>query len=191
MHWNLAGEVDRWGTPLMASLFLPALATGTYLAVLAYDWGRLDFKAARAMSPATTRQVRILVLLLLGGLHGSILWTSLHGGVASSSRTTLILSLFFVFLGNFMPRLEPNAWAGIRIPPTLEDREVWKRTHRLFGKWLLVAGLVGIPVSLLPERLGNRALLILVGAPVLAAIIYAYWIRHRMDGSGIPPSEVR
>ena len=26
-------------------------------------------------------------------------------------------------------RAEPNAWAGIRIPPTLENREVWKRTH--------------------------------------------------------------
>ena len=190
MHWNFAGNVDGWGTPLMASLLLPAIATGTYLLILAYDWGGLDFKAARAMSHSTTRQIRILVLLLLAGMHGYILWTSLHGGVASSSRMTLILSLFFVFLGNLMPRLEPNAWAGIRIPPTLENREVWKRTHRMCGKWLVVAGLVGIPTSFLPERIANGLLLPLVGIPLLVAVVYAYWIRHQLDQSSTPHSGI-
>ncbi len=189
MHWNFAGEVDGWGTPLMASLLAPAIATGAYLLILGYDWGGLDFKAARAMSPSTTRQVRILMLLLIGGMHGSILWTSLHGGIASSSRMTLILSTFFVLLGNLMPRLEPNAWAGIRIPPTLESREVWKRTHRMCGRWLMVAGLVGIPASLLPERIANGLLLPLVGLPLLGAIVYAYWIRHQMDHPATPPAE--
>jgi len=103
---------------------------------------------------------------------------------------TLILSLFFVFLGNLMPRLEPNAWAGIRIPPTLENREVWKRTHRMCGKWLVVAGLVGIPTSFLPERIANGLLLLLVGIPLLVAVVYAYWIRHRMDHSSTPHSEI-
>lgn len=185
IHWNFAGEVDGWGTPLMASLFVPAIATGVYLLILAYDWGGLDFKAARAMSPSTTRQVRILVLLLLAGTHGFILWNSLRGGVASPRGLNLILSLFFVLLGNLMPRLEPNAWAGIRIPPTLENREVWKRTHRMCGKWLVVAGLVGIPTSLLPERIANGLLLPLILIPLLAAVIYAYWVRHKMDDGRI------
>jgi uncharacterized membrane protein len=189
IHWNFSGEVDGWGSPLTACLLIPGIATGAYLVILAYDWGRLDFTAARAMSPATTRQVRILVLLLMGGVQGTILWTSLHGGVASPSGINLILSLFFVFLGNLMPRLEPNAWAGIRIPPTLENREVWKRTHRMCGKWCVVAGLLGIPASLLPERLANAVLLPLITLPLVGAVIYAYWIRHRMEQSGTHPTE--
>ena len=190
IHWNFSGEVNGWGTPLMASLLLPAIATAVYLGILAYDWGGLDFKAARAMSPATTRQVRLLVLLLMCGLQGSILWASLHGGVATPSGINLILPLFFVLLGNLLPRLEPNAWAGIRIPPTLENREVWKRTHRMCGRWCVVAGLLGIPASLLPERGANALLLPLVIIPLLGAVIYAYWIRHRMDHPGTHPSEV-
>jgi uncharacterized membrane protein len=94
-----------------------------------------------------------------------------------------------VLLGNLMPRLEPNAWAGIRIPPTLENREVWKRTHRMCGKWLVVAGLVGIPASLLPERIANGLLLPLILLPLLAAVIYAYWVRHKMDDGGIQTPE--
>lgn len=65
IHWTFSGEVDGWGSPLLACLLVPAIVTGAYLLILAYDWGRLDFTAARAMSPATTRQVRILVLLPL------------------------------------------------------------------------------------------------------------------------------
>lgn len=190
IHWNFSGEVDGWGSPLMASLLVPAITTGAYLLILAFDWGRLDFTAARAMSPATARQVRILVLLLMGGLQGSILWTALRGGTASPSGMNLLIALFFVLLGNLMPRLEPNAWAGIRIPPTLENREVWKRTHRLCGKWCVVAGLLGIPASLLPGRLANGLLLPLVTLPLLAAVIYAYWVRHRLEHSGTQPSEL-
>ncbi len=71
MHWNIRGEVDRWGGPWEAALLIPALATGIYLFILALDRGRPDFKAARGMTAATRRQVR--VLLLTGTLHGVIM----------------------------------------------------------------------------------------------------------------------
>ena len=181
LHWNLQGAVNGWGSPLEAALLLPALATVVYLTILAFDWGRLDFRAARAMAPATTRQVRLLVLLLLAGMQALMLWTSLRGGVLSSSRTMVLISLFCVLLGNLMPRLEPNAWAGIRIPPTLENREVWKRTHRLGGRWLMISGLVGLPLCLLPEPLANLLPIPIIVLPLLMATIYAYWIRHRLE----------
>lgn len=181
MHWNLKGEVDGWGSPLIATLMLPALATATYLIILAYDWGRFDFKAARAMSPATTRQIRILVLLLLACLQGLILRASLSGGLLRSGWMLLVISLFFVGFGNLMPRLEPNAWAGIRIPPTLENREVWKRTHRMGGRWFMAAGLLGMALSFMPESIANLLTLPLILLPVLASMIYAYWLRHRLD----------
>lgn len=189
VHWNLQGQVDGWGSPLSAALLLPALSTGAYLLILAFDWGRMDFKAARAMSPATTRQVRLLLLLLLAGVHGSILWSAMGGGAAPMSRMMILLSIFFVLLGNLMPRLEPNAWVGIRIPPTLENREVWRRTHRMGGRWLVVSGLLGVPVSLLPEPVANILLLPLVLIPLLLSAVYAYWIRHRLAVDDTPRPE--
>lgn len=181
MHWNLKGEVDGWGSPLMATLMLPILASVTYLVILAYDWGRLDFKAARAMSQATTRQIRILVLLLMACLQGLILRASMSGGLLRSGWMLLVISLFFVGFGNLMPRLEPNAWAGIRIPPTLENREVWKRTHRLGGRWFMAAGLLGMALSFLPESIANLLTLPLILLPVLVSMVYAYWLRHRLE----------
>lgn len=191
MHWNYRGEIDGWGTPLAASLMLPALAMGTYLAILAFDWGRIDFKAARAMSPTTTRQVRLLVVLLLAGLQILILGATLRRSTLHFSGLVLLLSLFFVGLGNLMPRLEPNAWVGIRIPPTLESREVWRRTHRMAGRWIMAAGLLGVPLSLLPEPIAHLLPLPVIVLPLLAAVVYAYWIRHRLDQATGPFSEPR
>lgn len=190
IHWDLHNQVNGWGTPLMAALLMPAIATGSYLLVLGYDWGHLDFRAARAMSPATTRQIRLLIVLLIGVLQVSVLWAILQGRAPSSSGMVLGLSLFLVLLGNLMPRLEPNFWAGLRIPPTLENREVWKRTHRIYGRWLVVAGLLGLPACLLPEAMATSFILPQVLIPTLGAILYAYWVRNRLDGGDTSPSEI-
>jgi len=183
IHWDLAGHENGWGSPLMASMLFPAIATATYLGILAYDWGRIDFKAARAMSPSVARQVRLLVLLLMGVLQVTLLRAGMQGHAPSTSVMVLGISLFLVLLGNVLPRTEPNAWGGIRIPPTLENREVWKRTHRFYGKWLVVTGLLGIPACLLPTAAATLFVLSQVLIPTLSAIVYAYWIRNRLDQS--------
>lgn len=173
----------------MASMLFPAIATVIYLGILAYDWGRIDFKAARAMSPSVARQVRLLVLLLMGILQVTLLRAAMQGHPPSISIVILGISLFLILLGNVLPRTEPNAWGGIRIPPTLESREVWKRTHRFYGKWLVLAGLLGIPACMLPEAAATLFILPQVLIPTMGAIVYAYWIRHRMDHSSTSPSE--
>jgi len=177
VHWNLQGQVDRWGTPLEGALLLPALATGVYLLILAFDWGRMDFKAARAMSPSTTRQVRVLLLLLMGMLQVLILGPTLRGGAFSGNLFFVYLFGFFILLGNLMPRLEPNAWVGIRIPPTLENREVWKGTHRFAGRLWVIGGVLLLPTCLLRESLALpiclSGLLLLAFVPM----IYAYRLR--------------
>jgi uncharacterized membrane protein len=183
--------VDGWGGPWQAALLLPGLATGLYLLILALDWGRLDFRAARRMAPATARQVRLLLLLLLGTVHGLILGSTLRGGTPGASLLVAFVAGFLVLLGNLMPRLEPNAWVGIRIPPTLENREVWKRTHRMTGRWLVLAGLLGLPLSLVPWASLHVVLLALILVPLGAGIGYAYALRHRMAAGGILPPEAR
>jgi uncharacterized membrane protein len=177
VHWNLKGQVDRWGSPFEATLLLPAIATCVYLLILAYDWGRMDFKAARAMSPSTTRQVRVLVLLLLGILQGLLLGATAGGGAFRGNLVFACLFGFFILLGNLMPRLEPNAWVRIRIPPTLENREVWKGTHRFAGRLWVIGGVLLLPTCLLREPLAFP--ICLTGLSLLAFVpmIYAYRLR--------------
>ena len=177
VHWNLQGQVDRWGSPWEATVLVPALATGLYLFILAIDWGGLDFRAARAMSVATVRQVRILILLFIGALHAVILGATLKGGTLREAMLWACIDGFLILLGNLMPRLEPNAWVGIRIPPTLESRDIWKRTHRLAGRVFVIGGLVLLPACLLPEPFAMIVSFVGIAALFLVPTVYAYRLR--------------
>ena len=48
----------------------------------------------------------------------------------------------------------------------------------------MIAGLIGIPLSLLPEPIANLLPLPIIVLPLLMATVYAYWLRHRLDQGG-------
>nr|HQV06308.1 SdpI family protein [Chitinophagaceae bacterium] len=52
-----------------------------------------------------------------------------------------VVGLFFAILGNYMPNLKPNYFAGFRLPWTLENPENWKKTHALAGKLWVGGGM--------------------------------------------------
>ena len=52
-------------------------------------------------------------------------------------------------LGNYMQNLKPNYFMGIRTPWTLNNEEVWRRTHLICGKWLFYGGLMAALLMLL------------------------------------------
>jgi uncharacterized membrane protein len=95
-----------------------------------------------------------------------------------------ILALFAV-LGNYLPKLKPNRFVGIRTPWTLKSPEVWTRTHRMFGRIFLVGSLALIPPCLfLPS---SWAILLLLGfiLPVsFGSMIYSYVCYRSLPMSG-------
>ncbi len=49
-------------------------------------------------------------------------------------------ALVLLVVGNYPGALRPNYFIGIRTPWTLEDPEIWQRTHRVAGKlWVGVS----------------------------------------------------
>lgn len=90
-----------------------------------------------------------LVLVALALLHGGILLAA-SGLVRGPDRLiALDLALFLLLPGNFMGRLRPNWFVGIRTPWTLASDEVWRRTHRLAAALMVGGGLLLLPLALL------------------------------------------
>lgn len=50
------------------------------------------------------------------------------------------VGVLFIALGNYMPKIKPNYFFGIRTPWTLENEEVWQKTHRVGGKVFVMMG---------------------------------------------------
>ena len=72
-------------------------------------------------------------------------------------------------------------WTGIRIPPTLENREVWKQTHRFGGKVFVIGGTLLLPMAFLPEPYPMISLVAGLVLLSLIPIVYAYRLRAALS----------
>lgn len=73
-------------------------------------------------------------------------------------------------------QLEPNHYVGVRTPWTLQDKEIWKETHRMAGTLWVSAGVV-IMIAGFFLSLVTGVFLIFFAAIVLAALPYIYSFR--------------
>jgi uncharacterized membrane protein len=114
-----------------------------------------------------------LVVVTLALLHAGILLAAagiLNGPVRFMA---VGLALLLMLPGNFIGRLRPNWFVGIRTPWTLASDEVWRRTHRLAAILMVGGGLVLLPLALLLPA--PRALTAAVVITLLATVGPAVW----------------
>lgn len=104
------------------------------------------------------------VVLLILGLHAGFLAAAFQRPTMAARIIGVTLALFFIAVGNVMPRLRANWIAGLRTNALLADPDLWRTAHRRFGAALVGAGLVTLVVAIAAPRyslLTGLALLVL------------------------------
>ncbi len=176
VHFGLNGQPDRYGGKFEGLLTMPLTAAGVYL--LFFFLPYIDPRGGRyARFAGAYAIIRTAVIALLAAVQVVIILQARGAAVDVTTVFTLLLGLLFVVLGNYMGKLRPNWFAGIRTPWTLSSEESWNKTHRLGGKLFVVLGLLIAAASFLQKPwvlLGGIGLL-LVCSVVLVVYSYAIW----------------
>lgn len=87
----------------------------------------------------------------------------------------VLAGITFVISGNYMQTLKPNWFIGIRTPWTVDHEEVWRRTHRLGARLMIVAGFsLCIVIPFTPEYLMLPFIIGLIIIITLIPTIYSY-----------------
>lgn len=179
VHWNFAGEPDRWTSNPMELFLLPVLNVG--MAFIPTLVAALDPKL-RAQTPeqrrTTLRAVRGITLALHLFFCGVILFMiAAILGIHMNLTVAVELGslLLIAYLGNVMAKLQPNYLVGIRTPWTLEDPDIWRRTHRLGGIVMVVTALLlALLLFLLPPGWYIGVMLTALIVMALIPIGYSY-----------------
>ena len=90
------------------------------------------------------------------------------------------VGLLFIVLGNYMSKIKPNWFMGIRTPWTLESEEVWNKTHRLGGKLFILMGLFMVVGTILPLDYFWYLFIAGVLSVSLVPIIYSYLLFRKL-----------
>ncbi len=188
LHYNFAGEIDRWGSK-WELLLLPGItllfAAGFSLAGLLMR--RRAGTDEKALAHAGSNRKLLRGVLLASALLFTVLQAVLLLGAGKAAAdgtktapvpflriTALGLAFLFIVLGNLMPRSRLNSTVGLRCGWSMYNETTWRRSNR-FGGWALVAaGLVSIPAALLvPEPWPIVVLLGALLAASVASLVYA------------------
>lgn len=185
IHWNAAGAVDGYGSPLLATFLGPLIALATL--VLMRWLPRLDPRRESYQQFAGTYRLIMTVLVLFFAMLELVTVGAALGWPISIPRVMMLgMGVMFGLIGNELGRVQPNYFVGIRTPWTLADADVWRRTHRAGGRMLAGAGLIMLLAGLfLPAEIG---FFLGIGAVLLAAfgsIAYSYIIWRQRAGKGI------
>lgn len=171
MHWNVSGEIDDYGNK-NELLFMLLLVVGLpYLIFLVIP--HIDPKQKLQNMGNKLNNLRFVLSLFMSALSIFILY-SVQQKTSNTGLIFAIVGLLFAFLGNYFKTIKPNYFIGIRTPWTLENEEVWKKTHLLGGKMWFVGGLLMAMTFVLPDPLNLFVFLGITAIISIIPIIYSY-----------------
>jgi uncharacterized membrane protein len=179
-HWNLQGTPDGYSSRLWAVAMMPLLTlglTGLFNVLPKVDPRRENY----AKFLDSYWLIANAVLVFTGVADALILANGLGYTVQVDRLLPLGVGLLFAFLGNYLTRVEPNWFIGIRTPWTLSSDTVWRKTHRTAG-WLFVVGGLVIAAGAFAPRgvflpLFVATIVLVAGIPVVQS--YILWKREQ------------
>lgn len=139
-HFDSAGDPNGWSSKWFAVIGLPVfLALVNAMCTVA-----TEKDPRRAKYPEKMMKIVYWICPVISWLcSGTIISHALGMEFQSMPQfMSLLVGLMFVIIGNYLPKVKPNYYLGIKLPWTYADEDNWNHTHRMAGKLWVVGGLV-------------------------------------------------
>ncbi|GGJ57438.1 putative membrane protein [Anoxybacillus voinovskiensis] len=160
VHWNAAGEADGFMNKWWGALLFPIFLTGIVALVIFLP--KVDPRKENYEKFEKVYRIFLHVFVLfLFSLHVVTLAYNIGFSVQVDVVVPIGVGGLFIVLGNYMPKIKPNYFFGIRTPWTLENEEVWQKTHRVGGKVFVIMGVL-VMLTVFTESVWRFVLLLII-----------------------------
>ena len=177
-HWGPTGEVDAYSSKEFFVFGLPLLMLG--LNLLCTVASGLDPKNKNhegkplilvyAIIPALTILLSVVTYFVAFELPVPVL-----------NMVIAAFGLMIVVIGNYLPKCKPSYTIGIKISWTLNSEKNWVATHRMAGKFWVIAGALIILTALLPAKLIIWFFIPILLALAIVPFVYSYIYYKKYD----------
>lgn len=173
MHWNIKGEIDRYGEKIeliIIPILLPLLVYFIFIVV-----PKIDPKNKLNKMGNKLQTIKFLATTFMSILAMFIIYTAKNQSFSNPNYIVLLIGVLYLIFGNYFKTIKANYFIGIRTPWTLESETVWKKTHKLGGKLWFPGGIIVVITSLILEKESNFTIfLIITGIITITPIVYSY-----------------
>lgn len=166
-HFDIEGNANDWsGKPML--FFLPT-GLGLIIYLLMYVLPFIDPKKKILQMGDKYTSFRFLLTFFFSILSIYLLYISKEGGMKNPNLLIALIGIMLALFGNYFQTVRPNYFIGIRTPWTLENENVWKKTHRYGGRLWMIAGVLMAALSFIIPN--NHVLGIMFGVLLVIIII--------------------
>lgn len=170
IHFDWKGNPDSWG-PKYILWFLPTIGIPLVLLVLSAITKQLP----DVEDQPKQRRIGIITLAFTSLMICYIIYGAEAGSYAGLGGLSILMGLFFAALGNYFPVLRQNQFVGLRVPPTLNSKEKWRKTHRFAGPIFLFGGALLVLNGLFLKGGAITVVMLTIIAVIsIIPIVYAY-----------------
>ena len=185
VHFNLAGEVDRWGSRLEIFI-LPVLVA--VIGLLYRRWVEWTLRRQTQNSSRALYVAGCAMLAILNGIFFVMLYTSCASvdrmavpGEAIMRITNLLIGLSLIPLGNIMPKVKRNGVFGLRTKWSMANNTCWNLSQRFGGLSFVITGCLIVLGSILISNPTYQSILmiVLILLDTVFCVIYSYQVYQK------------
>jgi uncharacterized membrane protein len=179
IHWDYNGHANGFSTKTIGLLLLPIINIG--LAALLFFLSKVDPKAWMMNVPSVSmRPIRLAITGFLLVIYLGTTLSMVGLNIPINAIFQGALPLLFLLLGNYLPRIKPNYFVGVRVPWTLEDPDNWRQTHHFAGRLWVILSLIYLVILIAQHgTMPMWAFVAYLVIVTLAPIVYSFLLFHR------------
>lgn len=143
LHFDLKGNPDRYGNKSeLITMVLILIVTNIIVYLVVTNIYRVDPKKYAVENKHRLTKIAFAVAVFVSAVIFMLIYSSSNENIKLSIGLVFAGTGFlFAVIGNYLPNLKPNYFAGLRLPWTLENPDNWKKTHAMAGKLWFAGGL--------------------------------------------------
>ncbi len=182
-HWNIRGEVDGWMPILKASALFIGTNVFILLLMVLLPFISPKYREGKERFKKIIPQFTGLMNFFFGLIHIYSMYLSKYPQIGERGNYVLaIIGIMFVAIGNLLPKIPQNFFAGIRTPWALNSEENWHKTHRLGGKSFVMGGVVTAVASMFPRQpIASIVAFAVFMLCVLIPVVYSFILFKRTE----------
>lgn len=202
MHYDMAGNIDRWGSKYESLIFpILILAISLLWTFMIEYFEKKEQKATdekqRADAKTNAKVIKIVgvsMAAMFTIVQGFIMYGSYHEAISNAEKqtidiskvATILMGIIFIVLGNFMTKIRANGAVGFRVSWSMYNENTWRKSNRFAATMIMiVGGLTIITAAVMRNSFG--AMMIMLGylfISIIVASIYAHKVYKKEIAEG-------
>ena len=182
IHWNARGEADGFASRNAVFWVLMIIPiTQIFITMLLWFFPNIEPLRQNFEQSRSAYNVIWIVTIAFVTAAGFMIVLMYHdeGRVATEAPLKWMaggLSVLFIFIGNVLGKVRQNFMLGIRTPWTLSSEMSWEKTHRISGRLFVLAGIIGILLTIFFPKVAFPFIIAAILGIVLFSLTYSYLI---------------